>query len=137
MSPEIIQRKLDQIRRYLTDLKRYQALSREAFEQEHYAIERLIELLVESTSSIAFHALAVLEGTSPGSYREAFRRLGALQLLDADLARRMGLLAGMRNILVHGYEQVNLDIVHASIQPCIRDVEEFVDAASRFKLDNP
>jgi len=72
VSPEVTQRKVDQIRRYLTDLERYRGLSREEFNREHYAVERLVELLVEAASSTAFHALSIIEGTSPGSYREAF-----------------------------------------------------------------
>jgi len=34
MSPEILRRKLDHLRRYLTDLRRHQDLSREDFERE-------------------------------------------------------------------------------------------------------
>jgi uncharacterized protein YutE (UPF0331/DUF86 family) len=134
MSPEILRRKLDHLRRYLADLRRHQDLSRDDFEREHYAVERLIELVVEASSSVAFHVLSIEEGTSPGSYKDAFKRLGAAGFIPTNLAGRLGKLAGMRNILVHGYQQVDLDLVHQGIRPCIQDMEAFIQAAEQIKL---
>jgi len=91
-------------------------------------------LLVEASSSVAFHVLSMREGTSPGSYKDAFMRLGAAGLLPAKLAHRLGKLAGMRNVLVHGYQQVDLDLVHQSIRPCIQDMEAFIQAAEQIQL---
>ena len=134
MSPEVLRRKLDHLRRYLADLRRHQDVSRDDFEREHYAVERLVELLVEASSSVAFHVLSIKEGTSPGSYKDAFQRLGAAGLIPVDLAGRLGKLAGMRNVLVHGYQQIDLDLVHQSIRPCIQDMEAFIQAAERIQL---
>ena len=78
--------------------------------------------------------LSIEEGTSPGSYKDAFKRLGAAGFIPADLAGRLGKLAGMRNILVHGYQRVDLDLVHQSIRPCIQDMEAFIQAAEQIQL---
>jgi uncharacterized protein YutE (UPF0331/DUF86 family) len=118
----------------MTDLERFRGISSADYQREHYAVERLIELLVEAASSAAFHILSVLEGTSPTSYRDAFRRLGELELIEHDLCQRLQLMAGMRNILVHGYEQVDHDIVYSAIGPCLDDMGAFVQTLGAMKL---
>lgn len=34
--------------------------------------------------------------------------------------------AGMRNVLVHLYEQIDLDLVRESIEPALHDFHQFV-----------
>jgi uncharacterized protein YutE (UPF0331/DUF86 family) len=48
LRPEILERKLAFLRQYLTDLEDYARLDTDGRRREHYAIERLLQLLCES-----------------------------------------------------------------------------------------
>jgi uncharacterized protein YutE (UPF0331/DUF86 family) len=92
---------------------------------EHYKLERLFELLVMAASDILFHDLAD-RGLSPSSYRDAFRLAGEQDMLPPDLASRLQEAAGMRNVIVHMYQEIDLTILRDSIAPALRDFGLFV-----------
>lgn len=49
--------------------------------------------------------------------------------------RRLEDAAGMRNVLVHLYEEIDLEIPHASIGPALNDFAELVAALAPFAED--
>ncbi|WP_231378022.1 hypothetical protein [Thioalkalivibrio sp. ALE12] len=60
MSPdtsEVMQRKLSMLRQFLSDLEQYRALEPRQQRREHYAIERLLQLLCESSADIGLQLL--------------------------------------------------------------------------------
>lgn len=54
------------------------------------------------------------------------RKLTYLRQLLADLADRLQEAAGMRNILVHLYEEIDYTILRDSIEPALRNFGQFV-----------
>lgn len=72
------------------------------------------------------HELAE-RGIVPGTYRDAFRRAGEEGLIPADLAASLADAAGLRNVLVHLYEDIDYEIVAASIGRAIRDGSRLLD----------
>jgi uncharacterized protein YutE (UPF0331/DUF86 family) len=128
MSPEVISRKITRMLTYMEDLIPYRELSYDAFLADHYKVERLVELLVMAASDIAFHLLANANEPPPVSYRSAFLRLGELEIIDAETSSSLALGAGLRNILVHDYEDIDYKLLHNSIPTIIRDIHRFMDA---------
>ncbi|MCB0036829.1 MAG: DUF86 domain-containing protein [Anaerolineales bacterium] len=124
MAPDVLARKLAYLYRLLDDLEPYHGATLAEVEAEHYKIERLFELLVATATDILFHVLAE-KGIAPTSYRDAFAEAGKAGLLSQELAQRLGQAAGMRNILVHLYEQIDYEILHQSIRPALRDFAQF------------
>lgn len=61
-----------------------------------------------------------------------FRLAAQEGLLPDDLAARLQQAAGMRNVLVHFYEMIDYDILHASIAPALRDFALFVALAEKW-----
>ncbi len=61
---------------------------------------------------IALGACAQLKLGTPAGYVDAFARLGAAQVLDATLARRLSAASGFRNVVAHAYESIDLARVH-------------------------
>ena len=121
MSPEVTRRKLVILAGYAGDLKEYVNLEFAEYLENHYAVERILELMVITATDLLFHLFAERGEAEPSSYSAAFRRAGETGILDAALAERLAKLAGMRNLLVHGYETVDHEIVHLSIGPAIDD----------------
>jgi len=127
MSPEVIARKLLKISQYLQDLGPYRNLAYKDFMTDHYKLERLIELLLMTASDIVFHLLSMKGESPPGSYRAAFLRAGEIGILSEKLSRNLSLGAGLRNILVHEYEEIDYQLLHHSIPQIIEDLTGFVE----------
>lgn len=131
MSPEILTRKLTQITGYLQDLQKFHGGDFVDYVKDHYAVERLIELLVISSVDILFHLFSLRNERPSLSYSAAFLQAGELGIIDADLAARLARAAGMRNLLVHGYEKIDHQIIFNSLPLLIRDIGLFVAAMTR------
>lgn len=72
--------------------------------------------------------IAELKLRKPEEYREAIQIFGEVQILPAEFATSFSMIAGFRNILVHEYVRVDLELVH---QHLIQDLDDF-DLFSRY-----
>lgn len=61
----------------------------------------------------------------PQESRDAFTLLQTASILLPDLATRMQKMVGFRNIAVHEYTRLNLDVVHAIITKQLDDFRTF------------
>ncbi|TKB89838.1 MAG: DUF86 domain-containing protein [Nitrospira sp.] len=61
----------------------------------------------------------------PQESRDAFTLLQTGDILPADLAGRMQRMVGFRNVAVHEYIRLNLDVVHAIITKQLDDFRAF------------
>ncbi len=125
MTSEALLRKLAYLRQLLIDLAPYRAATLSEVTAEHYKLERLLELLVAVATDILFHLLAE-KGKSPDSYRNAFKMAADEGILSPVLSQRLQQAAGMRNILVHLYEDVDYAILRDSIKPAWKDFTQFI-----------
>lgn len=132
MGTEVLRRKLAYLRRLLRDLAVYEHASQAEVEAQHYAVERIIELLIGVASDLLFHLLSE-RSLHPASYREAFKLAGDIGLLPPDLSMRLQQAAGMRNIIVHMYEELDYAIIHQSIALLMQDMAQFVALAEEWK----
>lgn len=80
-----------------------------------------VQLTLDLAISVCFHRS--LE--TPKGYRGAFERLAAAELLPPDLAARLGQAAGLRNRIVHGYEELDLTRVYHAASEGPRDLRRF------------
>lgn len=85
-------------------------------------------VMIEAAVSIATHVCARLLGKAPASQRESFELLGDSGVLTDTLASELAKMAGFRNILVHGYAEVDNVSVLQIMREHLRDVEGFVAA---------
>lgn len=134
MPRDVLVRKLAYLRRLLRDLAAYEHATRAEVEAQHYAVERILELLVGAAVDLLFHILAG-RSVTPSSYREAFQIAAREGLLPGDLAERLQQAAGMRNILVHMYKTIDYAIIHASIVPALRDFAAFIALAEGWETE--
>jgi uncharacterized protein YutE (UPF0331/DUF86 family) len=125
MVPEVFLRKLTYLRQLLADLAPFENAILAQVQAEHYKLERIFELLVMAASDILHHLLAE-RGITPTTYRDTFHLAAEQGLIPSDLAARLQDAAGMRNVLVHLYEQIDYSILKDSISPALHDFEQFV-----------
>ena len=64
-------------------------------------------------------------GLDSPDYATAIDRLAELGVLTPEFASRLRPIAGFRNVLVHGYLQVDLDVLERVLREKLTDLEEF------------
>jgi len=94
---------------------------------ERWAVERGLQLCVQGVLDIATH-LCASAGRDAPDYTTAIDELGRLGIVPAELAQRLRPLAGFRNVLVHGYLNLDLARVHEVLNRHLGDVREFATA---------
>ncbi|MFK7930892.1 MAG: DUF86 domain-containing protein [Myxococcota bacterium] len=85
---------------------------------------------IQATIDLAAAACVRLSLGSPTTYADAFVRLAEGDYLDTKLAARLRRAAGFRNLLVHAYESLDMQIVFQAATHGPGDVRAFVSAAA-------
>jgi uncharacterized protein YutE (UPF0331/DUF86 family) len=106
----------ERLERVLRDLERAvkfmeRALSRplDEFVNNDEAVYAVRYAVIESVEAAVQAGLIILRGSGarPGSYCEVFEMLGERGVIPRDLAAAMRRFAGLRNLLVHRYWEVD------------------------------
>lgn len=133
VDPESVGRRLQRLGELLAALEAIRADGEQAYLAELHtrmAAERALQLAIQACIDIAAHMVAELGLRTPEDYRGTFRGLADADLLDRELAQRLGDAAGMRNILVHEYLEIDARQVWRALER-LDDLRAFADAARR------
>lgn len=103
---------------------RYEDETRTALAAQH-ALQQAVQVCID----IGAHMISELGLAVPDDYRGVFQELRKAGL-DGALADRLSSAAGMRNILVHGYLDVDEDIVWDALEN-LEDFSAFAAAIER------
>ena len=125
---ELVNRKLSQIVEYLTALAPLQRISYEDYLKQpltRYAVERLLQLLVDTAVDINAHLTVELTGTPPQDYYDSFIKAAQAGVLSVPFALSLAKSTGLRNRLVHQYEAIDHSIVHSAIAEAIAQYTEY------------
>jgi len=135
--PDLIAKKLAFIETRLRELSTLARLDRirEDLKEERF-VEHTLQLVIQAALDVASHIVSDERLGEPATNRELFDRLAAGDWISRDLAARLGDMAGFRNVLVHGYQDVDLDVVKDAAEHRMGDVTAFVNAV-RQKLRAP
>jgi uncharacterized protein YutE (UPF0331/DUF86 family) len=113
VDPESIEDRLDRLTELLEELARIEAAGHDAYAADfrsRLAAQHAIQVAIQVCIDIGAHLIAEGGPKMPSDYRGVFSAL-IESGLDAELAERLGDAAGMRNILVHGYLDVDDEAV--------------------------
>ena len=80
-----------------------------------------IQRMCQASIDLAMHVVRVRALGLPRESRSAFELLKSAQLMDAELADKMMKMVGFRNLAIHNYQSINLEIVHAIINQHLND----------------
>lgn len=95
---------------------------------ERLRAERALQLAIQVCLDVAAHLVAELGLRPPDEYRQTFVRLGEAGVLEPELAQRLADAAGLRNLLVHGYADLDDAAVFAALGG-LGDLRAFAAAA--------
>jgi uncharacterized protein YutE (UPF0331/DUF86 family) len=115
MRRELIERKLAHLHGYIRDIEAYVPLSPDERLRQHYAIERLLQLLCEVAADITLQLLKSRGVPPPESYRAVFEQARDRGWLPQDLAQALVSACGLRNVIVHLYDTLDMARVLAAV----------------------
>jgi uncharacterized protein YutE (UPF0331/DUF86 family) len=125
--PAVVRRHLLAIDDALQTLRRHQgrSLAQLRSDRDHlWAVERGLQLCAQNALDIATH-IAAGAGHDVADYATAIDRLASLGILPPEFAGRFRSIAGFRNVLVHGYLDLDLTVVHRLLQAGLDDFIAF------------
>ncbi len=84
-----------------------------------------LQRAIESTIDIAAHIIASQGLGLATTIKENFKLLNDAGIIDADLTKRMQSMVGFRNIAIHDYASLDINIMKSVLQYNLKDIEEF------------
>jgi uncharacterized protein YutE (UPF0331/DUF86 family) len=131
---EVFQRRLAKLEELLCDLRAIAVTPREQYLSDRglqAQTERWLHLAAECMLDLAHHLIAERGWRTPSSNRDSLRVLTDNGVLDPALAADLEGWAGLRNVLVHLYLDVDHETVFEIVQTDLDQLERFAQAVAR------
>ena len=93
--------------------------------------ERYLQLAIQAVLDVSNHIVADMDLTLPADNRALFDLLAKRKIVPVGLARRLGPMAGFRNLLVHEYMEIDRHRVYATLKNDLGDFDKFIRAVSK------
>jgi uncharacterized protein YutE (UPF0331/DUF86 family) len=126
--PALVAKKLALIETCVADLKRLArpaAITSDVREQRF--VEHTLQIAIQAALDAASHVVSDERLGEPRTNRELFDLLERAGWLSPEMAGTMRRMVGFRNVLVHGYDDVDLAIVGDILEHRLDDLLAFAD----------
>jgi uncharacterized protein YutE (UPF0331/DUF86 family) len=135
IDPELVTRKALLITR---DLEALDPLARTergrylADRSQQAAAERYLERIIGRMIDVNYHLITQSGHPPPADYYQSFLHLGQIGIVSPEFARRIAACTGLRNRLVHEYDEIDPVKIHDALQGAMRDVPEYLQQVDRY-----
>lgn len=102
--------------------------------RERRFVEHTLQVAIQAALDVASHIVADARLGEPSSNRQLFELLVGAGWIAAEQVGALRAMAGFRNILVHGYADVDLDVVRTVLRDHLEDLLGFAQAV-RARVD--
>lgn len=129
---------LRELEESLKDWERYQRYSLEDLKKDRDKRNMILHAMlvsIQSAIDIASHLISQNGLKRPATYRETFDLLGQAGMISEELAGELSDLAGFRNVLVHIYWDLDLDVIYSILQNDLKTLRRFRDEIKEFLRD--
>lgn len=129
--------RLEFIARYLDNLKRFEEISLDdylnSFDNQ-LIIERLLQLMTQAAIDINDHILSKLNPGKEETNFQAFIELGKYGVISPELAKQLAPSAGLRNRLVHEYDDIDPEQVFKAISFALQQYPLYVRQINNYLI---
>jgi len=132
---DLVRRKIATISRNLDALAAIDGITLDEYRSDLYrkkGTERLLQETVEAAVDTNLHLLRATGAATPTDYYESFVSLGKASVIHQELADRLAPAAGLRNRLVHEYDDIDDEIVLQAVSEARKSLREYVAAVERY-----
>jgi uncharacterized protein YutE (UPF0331/DUF86 family) len=131
--PGVVLARLAHLAHVLAQLERLRSMSQVERLRDplhELAAERAMHVAAEAIFDIGHHVLAGRSRPVPSTYRDIVPALVAEGILETSLGNRLSGMAGLRNILVHDYVDIDPARVWEAVDEHLEDLENVLKALS-------
>lgn len=130
--PDLVAKKLAFIETCVRELRTLARPERIADDvREERFVEHTLQLAIQAALDVGSHIVSDDRLGEPETGRDVFRLLARAGVVADPLAERLERMAGFRNVVVHLYQDVDLDIVRDVVLNHLGDLLELVAAVRR------
>ena len=133
MYNDVIEARLKKLEEILILLKQLRGKPKEKLQEDqitYYALERNLEVAIQCILDIGNHIISIENWRSPKDYKDILKVLGETGVLPEAFAKKIMKMAGLRNILVHSY----LEIDDTKIIDFLKQLDDFTQFMKHIKL---
>ena len=129
IDPTLVIRKINLISEDLNELL---SLSHKSLEEylasrvDEVLSERYLERAIGRMIDINYHLITESGHPPPTDYFQSFIELGKLGIIPPALALQIAACAGLRNRIVHEYDEIDPRKVYEGLQAAVRDIPQFL-----------
>jgi uncharacterized protein YutE (UPF0331/DUF86 family) len=137
VEPEIVARKVGALRDHVERIREVLPPAAATYLADRTAQEVVAFNLIQATQSLidlGVHLISAAGWSVPETFGEIFTTLGARGVMPPDLAERLRRAAGLRNLLVHEYGEIDQALVHEIVS---RDLQDLLSAAEHIVRAGP
>ena len=95
-------------------------------------VERYLERIIGRMIDINYHLITEAGHPPPRDYFESFTQLARIGLLPTEFARQIAASAGLRNRLVHEYDEIDPERLYEGMQSAMRDVPNYLRRVEQY-----
>jgi len=136
--PDVVLNKIRTIENCLNRIWEEYAGSEESFETNYTKQDSVIlnlERASQAAIDIATHIVKTRNLGLPNASRELFDLLADAGIITQESCDQMKAMVGFRNIAVHDYQNLNIEIVVAIVEGHLGDFEAYIQDVFRGYLD--
>lgn len=90
------------------------------------ATERNLQKIIEAFIDVGKMIIAEKRFREPGNNREVFLILAEKKIFSSEFMTLVDKMIGMRNIIVHGYDRINDEIVYGVLKRNLKDIKKLI-----------
>ena len=127
--------KIESLKSYILILNKIKDITLDEIENDPIkrgAIERYLQLSIESCIDIAEIIISDQRLPAPLTSKETIEILGKEKIIDEEFSRRFSKAAGFRNILIHDYLKIDYKELLRNLKENLRDFDNFIKEVLKF-----
>ncbi len=129
IDPTLVVRKINLVSQDLDELL---PISRKGLDEylssriDEILAERYLERMIGRLIDINYHLITETGHPPPADYYQSFTQLGKLGILPPAFAQQIATCAGLRNRIVHEYDEIDPRKLYEGLQAAVRDIPQYL-----------
>lgn len=135
LDPFTVAARLELMREAIEDLEAIGQVDAARLHEERLTrrvVERCLEHLVDVAAAVNAHIAGAVLGRAPRDLTASFDDAAEAGAISLELAGRLRPSAGMRNVIVHAYADLDLELVAAALPHAVQDYGDYVVEIATF-----
>ena len=132
---DIIMSKIDSIKRHVDRLKSIRKMKIHVFldsdDTKDIAILNL-QMAIQKCIDIGNHFYSEWDIGAPSSYGDVFEEMCRRKVLTRAMMKKMMLMVGLRNRIVHEYEELDYNKIHSFLKNDLNDFNTFLKQVLKY-----